>query len=264
MLERLYPDGSLGMRVTRMEDARYQIEAPGHGDFMIAADGSAVSCRRLQGPPTRWQRPLYGQVLPLAATLQGLEPLHASAVEFDQHAFAFVAASGTGKTSLATHLTALGARMLADDVVALEARAGGVIAHPGVPTANIAAEQLALLSSEQRRRLGAPLARGEKVQISLADRADGPLALTGLFFLARSGRIRTLKLERLQPPEPRELLGATFMAHVSEPQRLCRQLSVCARIAEEVPVFRLLAPAAVSAPELASTLKDELSRLSEK
>src|SRR5262249_23664416 len=95
LLERVYADGSLGMRVSRLDDGSYLIEAPGHGRFRVADDGSRVSCDRLAQPSLRWHRPLFAQALPLAATLNGFELLHASAIALENRALAFVADSGT-------------------------------------------------------------------------------------------------------------------------------------------------------------------------
>ena len=70
---------------------------------------------------SRWQRLMFAQALPLAATLQGLALLHASAAEIDGRAFGFIASSGAGKSSLVVHLVATGdTRLLTDDVLALE------------------------------------------------------------------------------------------------------------------------------------------------
>ena len=75
-------------------------------------------------------RLLFAQVLPLAATLHGLELLHASAVAWNGRALGIVAAAGTGKTSVATHLVASGGVLLTDDVLALEEVEGAIVAHP--------------------------------------------------------------------------------------------------------------------------------------
>jgi hypothetical protein len=250
LLERRQADGSLGMRVAALDDGGYSIVAPGHGTFRVAFDGSVICCGRLEEPSWRWQRPLCAQGLPLAATLQGFELFHASAVALRGRAIAFIAPSGTGKTSLAAQLTARGARLLTDDVLALECRDGTVLAHPGVPMANIASEQLELLSPAQRARLGKPIGTSDKVHVEVAN-MPGPLPLGAVFFLQRSGQIERIAFERANPPDPRDLLGATFMPHIITPARLTTQLHTCAGIAASVPAFKMVAPARLSAAELA-------------
>jgi hypothetical protein len=254
LLERRHADSSLGMRVARV-DRGYLIEAPGHGTFRVADDGSRVECDGLAEPLWRWHRPLCGQVLPLAATLQGFELFHASAVVLGGRAVGFVAESGTGKTSLAIALVARGATLVTDDVLALESTAHGVLAHPGVPTANIAAEQLALLPPSERSRLGVVIGSSDKLHVELANVSAEPWPLGAIYFLARSGRVERLAIERARPPDPRHLLAATFMPHIATRARLMTQLSTCAQIADVVPVFRLSVPARLTAAELASEVE---------
>lgn len=258
LLERRHRDGSLGMRVVRVHDGAYWIEAPGHGTYRVARDGSVICCGRLGAPAWRWQRPLCSQALPLAATLQGFELLHASAVALRGRAIAFIAPSGTGKTSLATQLTVRGAPLLTDDVLSLECRDGIVMAHPGVPMANVAGEQLELLSPGQLARLGRPVGTSDKVHVEVAN-MPGPLPLGAVFFLHRSGRVDRVAFERTDPPDPRDLLGATFMPHMSTPARLTIQLHTCARIAATVPAFKLIAPASLSAAELAGAVERQVA-----
>ncbi len=250
VLERRHPDGALGMRVALLHDGAYVIDAPGHGRFRVAGDGSVITYDRLAEASWRWHRPLCAQALPLAATLHGLELFHASAVAFDGRAIAFVAPSGTGKTSLALALVARGAALVTDDVLALEPAGIGVLAYPGVPLTNVAADQLALLPSPARARIGAPFGASDKVHVEVSSMASGPLPLGAVCFLARSDAIERIAVTPA-PPHPRALLGATFMPHIVTRRRLLSQLSTCAEIAAAVPVVKLEVPATVGANRLA-------------
>jgi hypothetical protein len=259
LLERLHADGSLGMRVTRLAGGNYWIEAPGHGRFKVADDGSVVWYDRLAQARWRWHRPLCAQALPLAATLQGFELLHASAVRLHGHAVAFVAQSGGGKTSLALALLARGAPLVTDDVLALEATGGSVVAHPGVAMANIAAEQLGLLGEPVRAELGEAMGASDKVHVEVSNICRAPLPLGAVFFLTRSQAVDRLTVELAEPPDPRDLLAATFMPHIVAPSRLVTQLATCAEIAASVPLFRLTAPVGLSASQLASAVEHQVA-----
>jgi hypothetical protein len=254
VLDRRHPDGSLGMRVALLHDGAYMIDAPGHGRFRVAGDGSVIGYDRLAEATWRWHRPLCAQALPLAATLHGLELFHASAVAFDGRAIAFVAPSGTGKTSLALALVARGAALITDDVLALEPAGIGVVAYPGVPLTNVAPDQLALLPSPVRDRIGAPFGASDKVHVEVSSMASGPLPLGAVCFLARSEAIERLAVTPA-PPDPRALLGATFMPHIVTRTRLLSQLSTCAEIAAAVPVVKLEVPATLGADRLARELE---------
>jgi hypothetical protein len=81
--------------------------------------------------------------------------------------------------------------------------------------------------------------------------ADAPAHLSALYFLDRRQPVPRLGFERLWPPDPRLLFGATFMPHVTTPARMTSQLEVCSLIASRVATFRLLVPPHLGAAELA-------------
>ena len=250
-----YVDGSLGMRVTHVPQSGYVVDSPSFGTFALSSDGSSIECEQLSPLVWRWHLPLYGQVLPLASTLHGFELLHASVVVLDNRAIVFVAPSGTGKTSLAARLVASGVRPLADDVVALECRDRTVLAHAGVPMANVAREQLEGLRPVERARLGHPVGSRDKIHLMVPNMPPAPVPLGALFFLFRSEKIERLTFELCDPPDPVTLLSATYMPHITEPARLAAQLDLCAQIAASVPTYRLLAPASVSTSDLAAAVE---------
>jgi ABC-type dipeptide/oligopeptide/nickel transport system ATPase component len=242
------------MRVDRVDNG-FRIDAPGYGIFAIAPSGDSIRCALEPVPQWRWQRPLFGQAIPLAATLRGLELLHASAVALGDRVAAFVGVSGAGKTSLATHLTARGGQLLTDDVLALECKTDHVAAYPGVRMANIAQEQLDALTPAARARVGRRIAASEKVHVEVASMPSGPLPLTALYFVERGVDVDDVAVESVDPPDPRELLGATFMPHVVTPARLLAQLHTCSEIAGRTSMWRLLAPWQASATEIADAVE---------
>ena len=254
LAERRTPDGRLGMAVDSHQQLGYRIDAPGHGRFLVAPDGTSIGCDLPPGPAWRWHRPFFSQALPLAATLQGLELLHASAVSIEGRAIGFVGHSGAGKTSLAIHLVARGARLLTDDVLALEAGQAGLLAYPGVQMANVADEELRSLSGSARAALGKPIGTSDKVHLAVETLAT-PVPLAALYFLRRGPQIDELSFEPLQPADPRLLLGATFMPHVTTPARLRAQLETCAQATETVANFALSVPAGFGAARLAEAVE---------
>ena len=94
---------------------------PGLCDFELSADGDLVTC--LPGPECSdglLQVLLAGAVTALLHTLRGRAVLHASAVELDGVTVAVTGRSGAGKSTVAAMLCSAGARLVADDVLALE------------------------------------------------------------------------------------------------------------------------------------------------
>jgi len=112
--------------------ASHRLRLTGVGEYLLTGEGQLVCTpvdRERQG---EWQRFLTAQVLPLAAVLDGLEALHASAVVVRERVVAFPGRSGSGKSSATAHLVARGARLFSDDVVTLAVRSGTVYAHPAL------------------------------------------------------------------------------------------------------------------------------------
>ena len=118
-------EGADGPEIVVSDSGRFTIDVA-HRTIMHAAprdvDRAAVALD------------LIGVVLPFAFHLDGAWCLHASAVQTDAGVIAFVAARGTGKSTLAGACLQSGCALVADDVVVLRARDGVVTVAPsGVP-----------------------------------------------------------------------------------------------------------------------------------
>jgi hypothetical protein len=219
------PDGKLAVRIEAHPRVGFQLSGPRYGRHVLSGDGRRLCCMPERAASEDWQRFFVAQVLPFAAAVNGLELLHASAVAFGGRSLALVGRSGAGKTSLALALARLGATLLADDVVALERAADGVLAHPGSPVAGVALAEA--------RRLGARLddsgvlAVDERERVIPVPLARTPVPLRAVLFLERSldgpGEPCFGCLDGAGP-----LLGATFNFVLDDPRRLVRLLDVCA------------------------------------
>lgn len=105
------------------------------GRFDLVAHGTRITHRA----PAEVDRAavaldLIGVVLPYALHRDGAWCVHASAVQTPAGAIAFVAARGTGKSTLATACVQAGCALVADDVVVLRQSAHGITVTPaGVP-----------------------------------------------------------------------------------------------------------------------------------
>lgn len=247
-------DGRLAMAIDRHELLGYRLDAPGFGRYLLSPDGMHVQCapRRLAG--WRRERFLTARVIPLAASLRGLEVLHASAVAVDSAVLAIVGPSHSGKTSLAIQLVLEGARFVTDDVLALRLGDGGLTAHPGAAIAGVRYAEHRLLSDSDRFRLGRSNDRGDKVWTSLS-RAERALPLRLVYFLSREAAPGQAAIEVIDPPDPRLLLGSSFLPHVDRsPTRLERQLATSALLARTAPSYRITVPSNVRASSLAAML----------
>jgi hypothetical protein len=253
-------DGRPMMLVEHHPDGRYRVSAPGFGRHLVSPRGDQICSALPTGPGRRWQRLFFAQVLPLAATLQGLDLFHASAVAHAGRAVAFSAPSGTGKTSIAAHLVADGFEFVTDDVLALEISDGTVTAHPGPGFLGVAEVEVRKLSREGRRRLGPRIGRGDKAYFGVTPVA-APVPLAAVCFLARTGAHQLEVVEEAEAG-PRELLGSSFLPHVRPPERLLNHLDVCAHIAASVRIVRVGVPDG-DARAAAAALAPHVRRLAE-
>jgi hypothetical protein len=239
VLERRRRDGRLVMAVDHHPELGYRVYAPHNGRHLVSPEGTHISSTRPPGALWRWQRLLLAQVLPLAATLQGLELLHASAVDWKGRIFAIVASSGTGKTSVAAHVVARGGVLVTDDVLALEVKGDVAVAHPGAASLSIDPNELKRMPVSGRRRLGPRMGRADKVVLG-AQVATFAAPLERMYILERpsSGRLRIVPLA----PDPLQMLASSFNSYVRTPARIVNQLAVVDRLVKAVPVFSVRIP----------------------
>jgi hypothetical protein len=219
VVERLAPAPE-PLRVVAGAPGRLMIQSyPSGGHLMSAPDvGRAVvepgATRILAEPPQEdpwaWNRWVLGQVLPFTAGLRGRELLHAAAVLLAGRAVALVGPSGRGKSTLAAALVDAGGSFLADDVIALEARGGQILAHPGP----------GVLMLDPPR--------------FLAPAGPHPLAVVGL--LERGPQTA---VEELDGPDPMALLGNAYERVRRDPARLAGQLSLLAELARGARFLRI-------------------------
>ena len=243
-------DGRVGLTVDADPALGYLMRTPLDGRFLVSSDGLEVLCAPLARAARLWTTLLVGQLLPLAATLRGLEVFHASAVELDGGALLFSGPAGAGKTSLALRLVLGGARLIADDAVAVNAQGGGLRAHPAAAALGVRRGEEQRLDPQERERLGDPRRARGKIRYGVSP-VPGPVPVEALFVLNRTWSGAEVTVRPLDPVDPFMLLGTTFNLSVRSPERLRRQLEVCARLAREVPVMALDVPPAVDAGALA-------------
>jgi len=252
--ERRFPDGRLFLQIDHHAELGYRIYAPRFGRYSVSADGTLIYAALPQVAAWRHARLLFAQVLPLAATLQGLEPLHASAVALDGRGIAFVGHSGAGKTSVVTHLTSAGAALLTDDVLSLDVEDGVVRAHPGAAFSNLDDSLVQLLTPIERERLGPLIGRSDKLHVEAKVDTE-PRSLAALYFLQRPAEIPTLTFEPIEAPSPGLLMGSAFIPYVRTSLRAVTQLTICAALASSVAVFRARVPSSVGSKEFAEGVR---------
>lgn len=152
--ERIYDD--VHARLYR-HAAGHRIIVDDTGEYDLSPDGRRVRWQdRADAWPDFVRAHLMGRVLATSMFLDGLLPLHASAVAFDDRVVAFIAPKGYGKSSLALALTHGGARLVTDDTLPVEL-GPAMIAWPGVHAVRVPSDSLEAIgapASSARTREG--------------------------------------------------------------------------------------------------------------
>jgi hypothetical protein len=240
------------------EQVGYLLWVRDFGRVLISPDGVELLCEP-DVASEDWACILPFQALPLAATIRGLEVLHASGVVLDGRALLIAGPPGAGKSSLAAALVRAGAQLLSDDSVALELGDGALTAHAGSIVLQLRPAEDERLSADERAELGDPVnpVEGKRryVRVSTPD----PVPMGGLLLLERSHELPAV--ERLQAVNPFELLASTFNLSVRSPERLLRQLDVISRIASNGMAYRLRVQPNINASQLAAIIQEQLLEL---
>jgi hypothetical protein len=256
-------DGStMLLSVDLAPSAGYLVHAPGFARILVSPDGTELLCDP-EPKSSDWCTLLSAQALPLAATLRGLEVLHASGVvlgddALDGRAVLLTGPQGAGKSSLAAALLRGGATLLSDDTVALESREGALFAHPGPTLLHLRADEDERLSTQERALLGPAAAVLGKQRFRPSEiAAAAPFG--ALFLLQRSAH--GVPMERIDAVDPFALLASTFNLSVRTPERLIRHLDLAASLAATGRIYRLRVQPGTDATQLADVLREGIEDL---
>lgn len=204
------------------------------GDHAIVQRGQLVLSSVAGVETVRWQSYVLGQVLPLTASVQGLEIFHAAAVAVEGGVIAIAGPSEAGKSSLAAALVASGASFFTDDVLAVDAGAFGLVAYPGTNLIGVPHDQAATLPAALR--VGTPWrvdGRKEVVRIR-GERRRMPVR--AFLRLTPDPTVRGTRFEACRPDR---LMATTFDGVSRAPERLLRLLRVGALLAADGSALEL-------------------------
>ena len=237
------------------------------GEFLVAADGRRIVCRRAAGCAAEsFQVYMLGQAISFALVQQRFEPLHATVVVVNDRAVAFLGGHAFGKSTLAACFLEAGYRLLTDDLLNLQESRDGIRAYPGPP-------RLKLFPGIARHFLGA-IADGVEMNpdtnklilpIDEHRSCSRPVPLKAIYSIAAphdASRRHDLTIEILSPRRAfMALVSGAFNRTLTGRQRLTRQFGMMARVTDLVPVKKLVYPRALDRiEEVRDTVLDDLRR----
>ena len=167
--------------------------ASGYGYYYRPGSGITIERPAFDADPDEEFLWLNGSVYAAVACLNGLYPLHASAVEYQGRVFAFTGPSGAGKSTLVSALGQSGPGqsgpgqsglpLFCDDTLLLDLSAPGpVIALPGHKRLKLTEHALKLTGLPSEQPVGADT--GKSYVVPPAGASDWPLPLAALVVLA--------------------------------------------------------------------------------
>jgi hypothetical protein len=201
--------------------------------FWLSPQVDRVCCAPADRDDPAWQRFLLDTVLLVASLLRGFHALHASAVDHDGALLAFAAVMGGGKSSLVAELIERGDALFCDDILTLEARDGGVIAHPGPPLMNLPRAHPAAGIGE---RLGS---FGDEDWLEVTSASTRSLSPDAIFLLERGVRFGPTEVSRLEPNPMHLAPHALGLEGGFSPGR--SRFTILADLVSQAPLYRLRA-----------------------
>jgi len=223
------------------QPAGFLIRFPDLADFELAADGSAASAWPVANlAPGTLQHLYQNQVEPLQRSLAGQLCFHASAVDVEGHAAAFMGRSGQGKSTLASSLAMqTSAKLLSDDAIRLswqEQTCFVMPSHPSVRLWQDSASALVSAGADAPRQM---LYNGKACFLSADDQLPFNNRSTQLkrCYLLGEGDASTPQATRLSAADAMiSLMRNTFLLEVDRSDVLSWHFDTIAQLAQ-LPVF---------------------------
>ena len=239
--EWVFPDGTLCTQFFRTA-AGFLLRFPQLADFQVSPDGLIARCSPVPGVTDTSPHHLYlNQVLPLMLSMQGKLVFHASAIEFDGAAIAFVARSGHGKSTLAASFALSGLRFLTDDGLVIEKTCSGYQVLPGHPSIRLWEDsEHALIPPGTEKAPALVFTSKSRFQAgkAIAFCAE-PRPLRRVYFLG-DGRVSAITIERMDAAKAMiEWVRNSFLLDVEKKSLLAAYFDEAANLANQPICFRL-------------------------
>lgn len=184
----LLGEGELPEQSWRIRGDRFLLRAEGRHLFYYAKSQGITVERGAGADPGEEGLWLNGTVYSAIAAINGLVPVHASAVACDGKVYAFTGASGAGKSTIVAALTRLGMPMFCDDTLVLDlSDPSQIMCLPGHKRLKLTPEALALTGATCEEKVARTL---EKFYARPAGGVETrALPLAGLVFLEEAAEL---------------------------------------------------------------------------
>lgn len=211
-------------------------------DFFIGSGGTEALCTPAPGldEATR-EHVFYNQVAPLMLSEAGWLVFHASCVEVEGGAIAFIAQSGRGKSTLAALFATAGHRFLCDDAMVISPKGGRYEVLPNQPHIRLWSDSRAALLGDGAA-LADPISYTPKERVMCAQGlpyCDEPRTLRAVYILGEK-RPPKARFTTLRGAEALAAwASAIFTLDVDDRRMLAGQFERLAPLSQSIPTTRL-------------------------
>lgn len=240
------PDGAIWLSFAKVA-AGYLLQFTDLVDFVVAADGSMVSCYpQADVPPQTIYHLLLNQVLPVVLSHRGHMVLHAAASILPQGAAAFMGVGGMGKSTLSASLGLQGYPIITDDCLLIEERAGGIVGLPSYAGSRLWQESVAALCMDgSALRPVAHYTDKQRLLLTQAQLGE-PVALRAVYVLAEPAGAPQTADVNIAPMGTHgaflECIQHAFQLDITDQARLGHTFRRVEQLVKAVPFFWLIYP----------------------
>jgi hypothetical protein len=217
------------------------VRFPGLADFVIDHESRTITCHSAESTDPRFLSILLpGTVLAVYLSMLGRCVLHASAVEANGRAVAFVGVSGMGKSTCAAMACATGARLITDDLLVAEL-SDGADAVPGTSHIRLRQKASSILDEYAIRPPSWETADGRLAVAPPRHASTAPIA--GVVIPRPTRGLDSLEVHRVRAPEALTvLLPFARVPGWTRRDVVRRQFMSIGSLVNRVPVFEVAIP----------------------
>lgn len=243
--KRLNDGGEPAVQLFEVSGSAWLMRFPGIADFHLRT--GEIECR-LVDPSLAYMINvlLLGHVMACYLEHQGILALHAGAIMVDDRAVLLAGDKGAGKSTLVSSMVAAGFPLMADDIAAVEERAGRVCCRSAFPLVKLTPEQLARFVQGRAGAYSRFHPGFTKLSVPVTDLGcfDAETRPVGAIYLLDRSNDASPFIETLPPTRAvAELARHSFLGHILEATPTLRdRFTHLVRVARTTPVKRLRYP----------------------